>query len=161
MNIIPDYGEFLENHAVRKQIFTAAAAVGMTTVFNAPIGGLLLSLELTSTFYLMSNYWRSFMVATTGAVVYSVFLLARSKSDEIYSVPVVVSPFQHWEFLMFALMGCIGGGLGLGFLKMHQAFFLYVKPYTHRYPVSTAAAAGTLTALLIYAAGAHSAKGVS
>eukprot|EP01032_Pedospumella_encystans_P029832 gene29832-33676_t len=160
MDIIPDYHEFLENHAVRKQIFTAAAAVGMSTVFNAPIGGLLMTIELTSTFYLTSNYWRSFMVATTGAVMYSVLLLARGeKVVRIYSVPVVEDPFVEWEFIMFAALGTMFGILGILYLKMHQAFFLYVKPYTLKYPVSTAAAAGTLTALLIYAAGAHSAKG--
>jgi H+/Cl- antiporter ClcA len=161
MNIVPDFGEFLENHAIRKQIFAAAAAVGMTTVFNAPVGGLLLSIELTNTFYLVSNYWRSFMVATTGAVMYSVFMIARNVEGRIFQVPTEDNPFQHWEFALFALLGLSCGLLGLQYLKLHQAFFLFVKPYTIKHPVATAAVAGFTTALLIFSIGAYSINGVS
>jgi H+/Cl- antiporter ClcA len=161
MNIIPDFGEFLENHAIRKQVFTAAAAVGMTTVFNAPVGGLLLSLELTNTFYLVSNYWRSFMAATTGAVMYSIFLLAKSDKGRIFQLDYIVDPFLTWEFVMYALLGVICGLLGLQFLKLHQAFSLFIKPYTQKYPIGLAAAVGAFTALMIFAVGAYSPRGVS
>ena len=40
--------------------------IGLATVFNAPIGGLLFSIEVTSTYYLISNYWKSFMAAVAG-----------------------------------------------------------------------------------------------
>ena len=160
MNKIPDFGEFLENHAIRKQVFAAAAAVGMTTVFNAPVGGLLLSIELTSTFYLTSNYWRSFMATTAGGVMYSIFLLARHERGRIFQVAFIDDPFLDWEFAMYGVLGATAGLLALQYLKLHQAWFLFVKPYTLKYPVGTAAVAGAVTALLIYASGAHSAKGV-
>ena len=158
---VAEFGEFLENHSLRKQIFAAAAGVGMTAVFNAPVGGLLLSIELTSTFYLISNYWRSFMAACVGATMYSIFLLTNSSQGRIFQVNLLTDPFHKWELPVYFMLGGMCGVLALYYLKLHQAWFLMVKPYTIKYPIGTAAAAGAFTALLIFAVGAYSAQGVS
>ena len=42
---------------------------GMTcvaTAFHAPIGGVLFSIEVTATFYLVSNYWKAFVASISG-----------------------------------------------------------------------------------------------
>jgi chloride channel 2 len=88
--------------------------VGLTTVFNAPVGGLLFSVEVTSTYYLISNYWRSFMVSTIGAVMYAIVLKGRGDSYRLYSVPTLLDPYDSWEFIMFILIGvCEDGVVGL------------------------------------------------
>jgi H+/Cl- antiporter ClcA len=161
MNLVPDFGEFLENHAIRKQIFTAAAAVGFTSSFHTPVGGLLLCIELTSTFYMVSNYWRSFFVVVSGGVVCSFLLLARHDQGRMYYVPYIERPFVRWEFLTFAALSVLCGLLALQYLKLHRFVSHSVKPYTLKYPVATAAFAGGLTALLIYAVGAYNAEGVT
>jgi H+/Cl- antiporter ClcA len=58
MKYIPDFDEILQSPSLTKQIFAASAAVGVSSAFNAPVGGLLFSVEVTSTFYLVSNYWK-------------------------------------------------------------------------------------------------------
>jgi len=49
--------------------------IGLATVFNAPIGGLLFSIEVTSTYYLISNYWKSFMAAVAGGDIMVVLVM--------------------------------------------------------------------------------------
>ena len=36
------------------------------TAFHAPIGGVLFSIEVTATFYLVSNYWKAFVASISG-----------------------------------------------------------------------------------------------
>jgi len=161
MRVVPIFRELLDNPAMLKQIFAAAAAVGMSTVFNAPVGGLLFSIEVTSTYYLISNYWRSFMAATTGALMYNIFMIARENDGRIFQVDVVTNPYQKWEFLTYAFLGLVAGCAALLYLKMHQAYYLAMRRFFVAYPVSIAAAVGCASALLIYAIGAHSDAGVS
>eukprot|EP01032_Pedospumella_encystans_P017786 gene17786-20262_t len=161
MSWVPLFGDLLHNPGMLKQIFAAAAAVGMSTVFNAPVGGLLFSIEVTSTYYLISNYWRSFMAATTGALMYSIFLAAHEGDTRIFEVTAVTNPYQKWEFLTYAFLGLIAGLLALLYLKFHQAYYMTMRRYFPSNPVATAALAGAVTAVLIYAIGAHSKDGVS
>ena len=161
MRLVPIFRDLLKNPAMLKQIFAAAAAVGMSTVFNAPVGGLLFSIEVTSTYYLISNYWRSFMAATTGAMMYNIFMTARGTSDRIFQVDVVVNPYEKWEYMTFALLGLMAGIAGLLFLKVHQAYYLAMRQYFMAHPIVTAAMSGAVTAVLIYAIGAYSDTGVS
>lgn len=46
------------------EVFSAAAAVGVSLAFGTPIGGVLFSIEVTSSFYLVGNMWRGYFAAT-------------------------------------------------------------------------------------------------
>jgi H+/Cl- antiporter ClcA len=161
MRFVKYFRHLMDNPAMLKQIFAASAAVGMSTVFNAPVGGLLFSIEVTSTYYLISNYWRSFMAATTGAVMYNIFLAARKSQGRIYQIDTVTDPYEHWEYLSYIVLGLLCGLLALGYLKLHQAYYLAMRRFLTDNPVACAAAAGAITAVLIYATNAHSEAGVS
>lgn len=54
------------------QVLGAACAVGVTSAFGSPVGGVLFSIEVTATYYLTSSYWRAFLSAVSGCVVYTV-----------------------------------------------------------------------------------------
>lgn len=41
-------------------MLTAAVASGVTATFGAPIGGVLFSIEVSSTYYMVSNLWKAF-----------------------------------------------------------------------------------------------------
>ena len=41
-------------------VLSAACAAGVTATFGAPIGGVLFSIEVTTTYYMTTNYWRAF-----------------------------------------------------------------------------------------------------
>ncbi|KAH8049322.1 voltage-gated chloride channel [Aureococcus anophagefferens] len=53
----------------RHQMLSAAAAVGVSAAFGAPIGGIMFSIEATATFYVTAHYWGAFFAATCGAFV--------------------------------------------------------------------------------------------
>lgn len=44
-------------------MLAASVAVGVTATFGAPIGGVLFSIEVTSTYYFVSNLWKTFFGA--------------------------------------------------------------------------------------------------
>lgn len=56
-------------HLDRKQMLSAACAGGLASVFGAPIGGVLFSIEVTSTYYPVTNYWTAFCCAMVGRSV--------------------------------------------------------------------------------------------
>jgi len=59
------------------------------------------------------------------------------------------SPFVKWEYFFFLFLGLISGGLTYVYLIIFQKWFLFVRPYTTKYPIKTAAAAGAFTALMV------------
>ena len=114
MYYIPEFGDILET-PVAKQIFAASAAVGVASAFNSPVGGLLFSIEVTSSFYLVANYWKSFIAAVAGAVACNIFLLSQSSSsDPLQVLEIVINnhPFQKWELFIFFFVGLVGGYIG-------------------------------------------------
>ncbi|KAF1779429.1 Chloride channel, core [Phytophthora cactorum] len=52
-----------ESDIMRRHVYNAACAVGVTCTFRAPIGGALFAIEVTSTVFMVSNYWRAFVVS--------------------------------------------------------------------------------------------------
>ena len=51
-------------------MLAAACAVGVSCNFAAPIGGVLFSIEVTSVYFAVRNYWRGFFGAVCGAFVF-------------------------------------------------------------------------------------------
>jgi chloride channel 2 len=57
---LPCFKDIQNNHSLKKQMLAAAVAAGVTATFGAPIGGVLFSIEVTSTYYFVSNLWKGF-----------------------------------------------------------------------------------------------------
>ena len=49
--------------------FAAACAVGVSSTFRSPIGGVLFSIEVTSTYYMVANYWKGFLAAISASLM--------------------------------------------------------------------------------------------
>ena len=63
VNKLSKFGPFKEiytNHSLKKQMLGASVAAGVTATFGAPIGGVLFSIEVTSTYFMVNNLWKSF-----------------------------------------------------------------------------------------------------
>ena len=52
------------------EVLGAACAVGVTAAFGAPIGGVLFSIEVTTSYFLTSSYWRAFVCSVSGCAVF-------------------------------------------------------------------------------------------
>lgn len=48
------------NNILKKQMLASSVAAGVTATFLAPIGGVLFSIEVTSTYYIVNNLWKAF-----------------------------------------------------------------------------------------------------
>uniref|UniRef100_A0A8D3D073 Chloride channel, voltage-sensitive 1a n=1 Tax=Scophthalmus maximus TaxID=52904 RepID=A0A8D3D073_SCOMX len=53
-------------------ILTVGCAVGVGCCFGTPLGGVLFSIEVTSTYFAVRNYWRGYFAATFSAFIFRV-----------------------------------------------------------------------------------------
>jgi H+/Cl- antiporter ClcA len=164
MKYIPEFGDIYDSPSASKQIFATAAAVGLGSAFNSPVGGLLFSVEVTATYYLISNYWKSFIAAVAGAVACNVFLMTRNGMSgdpvTVLTMETVSHPFVVAELLAFLVIGISFGYLAHYYLRAHQYVFLFLKPYNLKYPIAVAAVVGGFSAFIIYFTGMYSEKSV-
>lgn len=96
------------NTTQRLEMLAAAAAVGVASNFGAPIGGVLFSIEVTSTYFAVRNYWRGFYASVVGAFVFR--LLAVLIKDErtltaLFTTQFDEYPFDMQEMFAFTLVG--------------------------------------------------------
>lgn len=160
MKHIVYFDDILDNASQTKQILAASAAVGLGSAFNAPVGGLLFSIEVTSTFYLVSNYWKSFLAAMAGSVACSLFLITKdgANGDPLLVVEMLVIPklqYSKWELAIFVMIGVSFGYLANGYLYLHQKVHLFMKPHNAKRPLACAVAVAFITAFFVYITGAY------
>ncbi|GLD93453.1 hypothetical protein PINS_up002045 [Pythium insidiosum] len=112
---VPCFAGFCSHLNARMQLLAAACAVGVASTFSSPIGGVLFSMEVTSTYYLISNYMKAFISSVSGAVMLQVSLsLAQSSSRERGSTSILKAPnqpevFASWELPLFVVLGALIG----------------------------------------------------
>eukprot|EP00931_Biecheleriopsis_adriatica_P114704 TRINITY_DN90618_c0_g1_i1.p1 TRINITY_DN90618_c0_g1~~TRINITY_DN90618_c0_g1_i1.p1 ORF type:complete len:878 (-),score=147.54 TRINITY_DN90618_c0_g1_i1:67-2664(-) len=127
-----------QNEGKRRELFSAAAAAGVSTAFGAPLGGVLFSLEEVSSFFPSKTLLRAFTAAISAAVVLSVINTTNTKGLTLFSVEYNTA-CHPVEYLVFACIGVIGGLTGALFnavnvhwssLRMKPSFRKHVHPLT-------------------------------
>ncbi|KAK9323776.1 chloride channel [Lipomyces orientalis] len=107
------------NEARKREIFSAAAAAGITVAFGAPIGGVLFSLEQVSYYFPDKTMWQSFVCAMVASV--SIQLLNPFRTGKLVLFQVISSrPFHKFELVPFILLGIMGGIFGGLFIKLNM-----------------------------------------
>lgn len=113
----------MANDARRIEILASACAVGVASDFGAPIGGVLFSIEVTSTYFAVRNYWRGFFASVVGASVFRVLAMFASSERTItllFTTDFQKSPFEIWELPAFLAIGVACGFLGAAFVWTHR-----------------------------------------
>ncbi|XP_069730652.1 chloride channel protein ClC-Ka [Phaenicophaeus curvirostris] len=109
-----------ENKFKENEMLVAAQAVGVATVFGAPISGVLFSVEVMSSHFAVRDYWRGFFSATCGAFMFR--LLAVFNSDQETITAIFKSnfkidfPFDLLEIFFFAIVGVVSGLVACAYL---------------------------------------------
>jgi chloride channel 2 len=161
MRHIHEFEIILDSPSIVKQIFAASAAVGISSAFNAPIGGLLFSVEATTTFYLLSNYWKSCVAAAAGAAVTYLLFLEQEPLRILQMSSASSAVYAKWELLIFLIISIVCAYLASLFLHLRQRIHIALRPFNKKRPIALAAIVALATAFLIYISGSYTEKSVS
>ncbi|KAM6127815.1 chloride channel protein 2 [Phoenicopterus ruber ruber] len=125
------FGGMYENEARNIEMLAAACAVGVGCCFAAPIGGVLFSIEVTSTFFAVRNYWRGFFAATFSAFIFRV-LAVWNKDEETITALFKTRfrldfPFDLQELPAFAVIGIASGFAGALFVYLNRKIVQFMR----------------------------------
>uniref|UniRef100_A0A665U6Q3 Chloride channel protein n=1 Tax=Echeneis naucrates TaxID=173247 RepID=A0A665U6Q3_ECHNA len=102
------FTKYRKNEAKRREVLSAAAAVGVSVAFGAPIGGVLFSLEEVSYYFPLKTLWRSFFAALVAAfTLRSINPFGNSQLVLFYVE--FHAPWHLVELAPFILLGIFGG----------------------------------------------------
>ncbi|KAM4704338.1 chloride channel protein ClC-Ka [Rhinophrynus dorsalis] len=120
-----------ENKSKENEMLVAAAAVGVSTVFGAPISGVLFSVEVMSSHFAVRNYWRGFFSATCGAFMFRVLAVFNNEQETITAIFKtnfkISFPFDLPETFFFVILGVICGTISCAYLYYQRWLLGYVR----------------------------------
>ncbi|XP_052868872.1 chloride channel protein 2 isoform X1 [Anopheles cruzii] len=129
--IITSFQSIYENESRNTEMLAAACAVGVGACFAAPIGGVLFSIEVTTTYFAVRNYWRGFFAAVCGATVFRLLAVWFQKADTVtamFSTNFTADfPFDPQELFVFALIGLVCGLGGALYVWVHRKYVLFMR----------------------------------
>uniref|UniRef100_A0A8C9Y5R1 Chloride voltage-gated channel 1 n=1 Tax=Sander lucioperca TaxID=283035 RepID=A0A8C9Y5R1_SANLU len=119
------------NHYGYTDILTVGCAVGVGCCFGTPLGGVLFSIEVTSTYFAVRNYWRGYFAATFSAFIFRV--LSVWNKDAVTITALFKTnfrmdfPFDLQELPAFAIIGISCGFLGAFFVYLNRQVVLFMR----------------------------------
>ncbi|XP_056297654.1 chloride channel protein 2-like isoform X2 [Pseudoliparis swirei] len=125
------FGGIYENESRNIEMLAAACAVGVGCCFAAPIGGVLFSIEVTSTFFAVRNYWRGFFAATFSAFIFRVLAVLNRDEETITALFKtrfrLDFPFDLQELPAFAVIGIASGFGGALFVYLNRLIVQFIR----------------------------------
>ncbi|KXJ80428.1 hypothetical protein RP20_CCG025166 [Aedes albopictus] len=129
--IITSFQSIYENESRNTEMLAAACAVGVGACFAAPVGGVLFSIEVTTTYFAVRNYWRGFFAAVCGATVFRLLAVWFQKADTVTALFATNFtadfPFDPQELFVFALIGLVSGLGGALYVWVHRKYVLFMR----------------------------------
>uniref|UniRef100_A0A8D3BV42 Chloride channel protein n=1 Tax=Scophthalmus maximus TaxID=52904 RepID=A0A8D3BV42_SCOMX len=144
------FTKYRKNEAKRREVLSAAAAVGVSVAFGAPIGGVLFSLEEVSYYFPLKTLWRSFFAALVAAfTLRSINPFGNSRLVLFYVE--FHAPWHLVELAPFILLGIFGGLWGALFIRANIAWCRRRKTTRlGHYAVTEVLVVAAVTALLAF-----------
>lgn len=121
----------IENDARSTDLLAAACTMGVAVSYAAPIGGVLFSIEVTTVYFAVRNYWRGFFAAVVGAMFYrlmSVWFMGAKTIYPLYKVELNYDyPYDVIELLPFLCIGILCGFAGSLFVYLHRRYVMFMR----------------------------------
>lgn len=115
---LPLFRQIRQSEDLTHHVLSAACAVGVTATFGTPIGGVLFSIEVTTSYYVTSNYWRAFFASVVGVVVFRALgTLLRSNAVSLFTTEFDALPYQTYEVTLFLVLALLCGILAALFVR--------------------------------------------
>ncbi|KAI9564003.1 hypothetical protein GHT06_007741 [Daphnia sinensis] len=129
--MVTSFKGIYENESRNSEMLAAACAVGVSCNFGAPIGGVLFSIEVTSVYFAIRNYWRGFFSAVFGALMFRLMAYWFSNEETLTAIfgtdYHVDFPYDPQELFIYALVGAFGGLSGAAFILFHRRYVLFMR----------------------------------
>ena len=140
------FAKYRNNEAKKREILSACCATGISVAFGAPIGGVLFSLEETSSYFPPKTLWRALFASVIGAMT-----LKLINPEGLDILIVNYSQPYHWfELIVFCFIGVIGGVIGTIFIRIGTAYTRFRKRWLAKLPILEAAVVCFITVLLSF-----------
>ncbi|VVD05988.1 unnamed protein product [Leptidea sinapis] len=127
--LVTSFQGIYENESRTSEMLAAACAVGVASCFAAPVGGVLFSIEVTTTYFAVRNYWRGFFAACVCAIMFrllSVWSGATPTVKPLFPTSLPQDfPFDPQEFAVFVLLGIVCGLMAALWVWLHRHRFIY------------------------------------
>ncbi|KAF5285463.1 hypothetical protein FQA39_LY16637 [Lamprigera yunnana] len=129
--LVTGFQGIYENESRNTEMLAAACAVGVASCFAAPVGGVLFSIEVTTVYFAVRNYWRGFFAAVCGATVFrllSVWFEQAATVTAFFKTNFAMDfPFDPQELFVFALIGVISGLGGAFYVWVHRRYVMFMR----------------------------------
>lgn len=124
--LVTSFRGIYANESRNTEMLAAACAVGVGACFAAPVGGVLFSIEVTTVYFAVRNYWRGFFAAVCGATVFRLLAVWFRQADTVTAMFrtnfAMDFPFDPQELVAFALMGAVCGLGGALYVYVHRRY---------------------------------------
>jgi len=120
---LPYFEAIRKSDSLMQIMLGAACATGVASHFGAAVGGVLFSIEITSTYYPTRNYWYAYLGTVSGAMFWNYLWNAYFRTPGFR--PLIISGYQNdiyfgiVEMFLFGLLGLATGVLSVGFVKLN------------------------------------------
>ncbi|XKL60131.1 hypothetical protein PGB90_001147 [Kerria lacca] len=129
--MISTFNGIYENESRNTEMLAAACAVGVASSFGAPIGGVLFSIEVTTVYFAVRNYWSGFFSSVCGATVFRLLAVWFNHADSVKaffpSHFTMDHPFDPQELTVFAFIGVACGFGGALYVWVHRQYVLMMR----------------------------------
>lgn len=129
--LVTGFQGIYENESRTTEMLAAACAVGVASCFAAPVGGVLFSIEVTTVYFAVRNYWRGFFAAVCGATTFRLLAVWFERADTVTAVFktnfYMDFPFDPQELFVFALIGAFCGLGGAFYVWVHRQYVMFMR----------------------------------
>ncbi|QQP53455.1 Chloride channel protein, partial [Caligus rogercresseyi] len=129
--LVTSFQGIYANESRQSEMLAAACAVGVACCFGSPIGGVLFSIEVTSVYFAVRNYWRGFFAAVCGAMVFRLLSIWFENNATIIAVFLtgfkMDFPYDPQELFVFAMIGVFCGMGGALYVYLHRCYVLWMR----------------------------------
>jgi len=111
------FSKYAKSEVKKRELLSGAAAAGISVAFGAPVGGVLFSLEMLSSYFPPKTIWRSFYCAIVAAITLRGIDPLHSGKLVAFEITYHYA-FGWFEMPVFVMLGALGGLVGTLLLKL-------------------------------------------